>query len=249
MVKTKKERLFLALGAIGLSFLFVGIIFAQTVPQKIGFMDVKFVDLNKELCSECHESSMVDTHHSTDYAVSGDCVRCHSVSTQPGSMGVSLQRDCMTCHEKSPHHATETAENKECTSCHDSLGVSDYSMEVPSYEISKITPKPSDCRNCHDEGIVDGQRVLNPKDTHHEISTCGICHDQLVLSADEESDDKGVTIRTCERCHNVKALHEVAPHVEKQNCIVCHGGKTVAVQPAVEEEGLKEEKTEEEIDQ
>lgn len=241
MVKTKaaqkqRERVFLALSAIGLSFLFVGIIFAQSAPQEIGFLDVKFADLNKEVCVECHGSSVVDTHHDTEPAVSGDCVLCHSVSTQPGSIGVSLQRDCMVCHEESPHHKTEAAKDKECTACHDSLGVSDYDTEVPPYEPSKVTPKPSDCRICHGEGVVDGQNVLGAKDTHHEISTCSICHDQLALSEDQPNGDKGVTMRSCERCHNIKALHEVAPHVEKESCVVCHGGKTIAAQPEAEEE-------------
>lgn len=238
MIKTKqtqKQIAFFALIAVGLSLLFIGIIFAQDIPQNIGFKDVMFSDLNKESCAQCHGDNAVDTHHDTEPASSGNCVLCHSVSSQAGKPGVSLQRDCMACHDESPHHATEAAENKECTSCHDSLGLSEYSMEVPPYEPSKVTPKPSDCRVCHSDGTVDGKKAPRVKDTHHEIKTCNICHDQLVLSSEEANDDKGVNIRSCQRCHNVKVLHEVGPHVEKENCAVCHGGKkAVAAQPEAE---------------
>jgi hypothetical protein len=234
----------LAFSVIGLSLLFVGIIFAQTVPQKIGFTDLKFESLKKEVCQDCHESSMVDTHHDTKEAVAGNCASCHTVSTQPGSVGVSLKRDCMTCHEQSPHHATEDAKNKNCTVCHDNPGVSDYSTEVPPYKPSRVTPTPANCRLCHGEGTVDGQKIVAAKDTHHGISFkgCNICHDQIVLSNGQAQDDtqkqddkKSTNIRICERCHSVKALHEVVPHVEKEACAVCHGGKAVATQPKVEE--------------
>ena len=242
MLKTKavqkqKEKAFLAFSVICLSFLLVGLIFAKTVPQKIGFKDVKFTSLNKKLCQECHGDSLSDTHHSTKHAVSGNCVFCHSASAQSGSVGISLERNCMVCHEQSPHHATEDAKNKKCTSCHDSLGVSDYSTEVPPYKPSKVTPTPNDCKKCHGEGVVDGQKIFNARDTHHGISfkECNACHDVINLSANQEQDDKqNINIRICERCHNVKVLHEVAPHVEKENCVVCHGGKTAAAQPKVE---------------
>ncbi len=232
MVKTKtaqkqKEKVFLAFSVVSLSFLFVWSIFAQNVPQEIGFKDVKFSSLNRELCQECHGSSLVDTHHDTSHAVSGNCVFCHGVQTQAGDAGVSLERNCMSCHEQSPHHATEAAKNKECRSCHDSPGVSDYSTEVPTYEPSKVTPTLSNCRNCHGEGVVDGQKVVGARDTHHGISfqECNICHDGIfLLTNQEQNDKKGENIRICERCHNVKALHEVVPHVEKESCIVCHGG-------------------------
>lgn len=248
MVKTKtaqKQKAFLAFSVIGLSFLVVGSIFARYVPQNIGFKDIKFADLAKELCQDCHESSMVDTHHNTQNAVSGNCVFCHNVQTQPGNAGVSLDRNCMACHEQSPHHATEAAKNKDCTACHDSPGVSDYSTEGPPYEPSKITPTPSNCGICHGEGVVDGQKVVNARDTHHGISLkpCNICHDKIDLPTDEEGEEQtSIHIRICERCHNAKALHEVVDHVKKESCAVCHGGKTVAAaQPEVEQPEAEEE--------
>jgi hypothetical protein len=254
MIKTKiaqkkKEKAFLAFSVISLSLLLVGSIFAQTVLQKIGFKDVKFSSLSKELCQECHMGSLVDTHHNTSNAVSGNCVFCHKVQTQAGNVGVLLDRNCMTCHTESPHHATEAAKNKECRACHDSAGLSDYSLEVPTYAPSRITPTPGNCNLCHGEGIVDGQEVFASRDTHHDIGfkECNVCHDET----EQEQSDGITNIRVCERCHNVKVLHEVQPHLEKQSCVVCHGGKTVAAQPEVEEQTQPEaeEQTQPEVEE
>jgi len=225
MIKTnhafkRKKGVFLTVSFIGLSFLLVGAVVAQTVPQQVGFKDVAFSSLDKKGCQECHGESLVDAHHNTSQAVSGDCAACHSVSTEPGKVGVALQRDCMVCHTTSPHHATEAAANNECGSCHDSPGISDFSTAAPSYGISKVTPTVSNCRNCHGEGTVDGVQVFNPEKTHHGISLkgCNVCHEEGV-------DKKDTTIRACERCHSVKAIHEVLGHVGKDACAGCHGGK------------------------
>ena len=109
MIKTqyvrKQGRRVFIFSFIGLSFLLVGILFAQSVPQAVGFKDVAFSSLNKAGCQDCHGESLVDSHHNSKAAVAGDCAVCHSVSTQSGNVGVSLQRDCMVCHKTSPHHA------------------------------------------------------------------------------------------------------------------------------------------------
>jgi len=83
---------------------------------------------------------------------------------------------------------------------------------------------------------VDGVQVFDSRDTHHGISfkECKVCHDKIDLPEDEKTEEGSTDIRICERCHNVKALHEVVPHVEKNACSVCHGGKTVTAQPAGE---------------
>jgi uncharacterized protein YlaI len=235
--RKQKMKTFLAFGVVSLSLLLAGSIFAQYVPQEIGFKDVKFTSLKKEMCQECHGDSLVEDHHSTSDAVAGNCVVCHGVRTEPGSVGVSLERNCMVCHNESPHHTIEPAKNKECTACHDSPGVSDYSTEVPSYPISSITPTVANCRLCHGEGVVDGEQIVDSRDTHHGISfkECKVCHGKIDLPEEERTDEGSTDIRICERCHNVKALHEVVPHVEENACSVCHGGKTATMQPAVEE--------------
>jgi hypothetical protein len=218
-VYNQNKSTFLLLCLAGLFFLFIGSLFyvsAAVVDQKIGFKDMAFSNLNKVSCQACHGEDLVDTHHKTQPAISGDCASCHTVSTESGNVGVALERDCMGCHKQSPHHATEAAANNECTTCHESPGVSEYSTAVPPYNPSSVTPTVASCKNCHGEGEVEGQKVVDMKTTHHGISLkgCNVCHDP----EKRESQD----IRICERCHSAKAIHEVLAHVGKENCVKCH---------------------------
>lgn len=217
--RNQKKRAVLVFCSAGLFFLFIGSLFylpAASVEQKVGFKDMVFSSLNKVSCQPCHGEGLVDTHHQTGPAVSGDCSSCHTVSTQAGNVGVALERNCMGCHKESPHHVTEAAASNECTTCHESAGVSEYSTEVPPYQPSKVTPTVASCKNCHGEGEVEGEKVADMKATHHGIALkdCNACHDQ----EDKASQD----IRICERCHSVKAIHEVLAHVGKENCAKCH---------------------------
>jgi hypothetical protein len=220
-----QKRVLSFICVLSVTILFAVSFFAGDIPQKIGFKDVAFSNLNRVSCVDCHGDTLADTHHSTKPATSGDCSSCHSVSTSPGKVGVALERNCMVCHSKSPHHRTEAAENNECTTCHDSPGLGDFSNVVPSYKVSKVTPTVENCKTCHKEGTVDGQKVYGMKKTHHGIALkgCNNCHG--------EGDKKNTSIRTCQRCHNVKAIHEVLPHVEKENCVKCHGGVKAAAKP------------------
>ncbi|MCK4764033.1 MAG: hypothetical protein KAW12_17670 [Candidatus Aminicenantes bacterium] len=225
MTQTKNSTRFskeaiLVLSVFFLVFLFSGSLFAEGIAQDIGFKDVGFTGINKAICQGCHGDSQVDAHHGTSYATSGDCSHCHKVSTEPGKIGVALERECKACHKKSPHHETQAATDKECNSCHESPGVSDFSTEVPPYSASKVTPTVENCRICHKEGgEVDGLKIVSMKDTHHGISLkgCNTCHDP--------ENKRSTDIRICERCHSAKAIHEVLPHVQKDACGVCHGGK------------------------
>ncbi|MCP4681148.1 MAG: hypothetical protein GY864_02300 [Desulfobacterales bacterium] len=212
----------------GLLFLFTGSALLaapmKVAPQDIGFNDVNFNSLQREACADCHDSP-ADTHHATSKASSGKCASCHAVSKKPGKTGVFLERACVKCHKKSPHHQTEAALNKECTSCHDSLGLSDYSMKLPGYEPSNVTPTRSTCKKCHKEGVVGSLKVVSIKDAHHGISLkpCTICH----LDKQKGTQD----IRVCERCHNAKSIHEVSAHIDENNCIECHDFR-VSAKPA-----------------
>ncbi len=189
---------------------------AQTVAQEIGFKEVAFASLNKQACQECHDVSLVDTHHETEKALSGDCVSCHAVSSSAGRSSVTLNRDCMVCHQETPHHKTEAAQNNECTACHDSPGLNDYSTDVVQYPISKVTPSVANCKSCHGSGEAEGIQIVSIKKTHHDIALndCNICH--------EGAETKTTNIRLCERCHNEKVIHEIAAHTEAQACVKCH---------------------------
>jgi hypothetical protein len=223
-IQKRKKKVFSVFAIIGLSIFLTGSLFAQDMPQKIGFKDMEYSALNRSSCVDCHGDELVATHHETKQAAAGDCTACHSVSKTPGKVGVALERNCMICHTKSPHHRTEAATSNECGTCHDSAGLSDYSAEVPPYKVSKLTPTVADCKTCHKEGTVEGQKVVGMKQTHHGIALkgCNTCHD--------ENDKQNTSIRVCERCHSARAIHEVLPHVEKDACAKCHSGKGAAQQ-------------------
>ncbi len=215
----KKKAAIMIAFSVGLCFLLGGAIFAAVmmngVQQKIGILDVKFENLDKKVCIGCHGDSLVDKHHETQKAVAGDCISCHAVSAKEGKTAVRITRNCMSCHKHSPHHTTADAVNKKCTACHDGQGVSQFSTNVPAYKPSKVTPSVNTCKNCHIDATVGGKKVLGFKETHHGIGikTCDTCHTEK-----KDSDD----IRICERCHSAAALHEVVPHISKENCAGCH---------------------------
>lgn len=198
------------------SVLFISIAGAKNVSQYLGFKDVKFSNLNRDFCADCHGKSLVDTHHATAKAKAGECVFCHSVSKGDGESTVVLVRDCLQCHKESPHHKTQAALDNECTSCHDTPGLSDYSTDVASYDISSVTPAVSNCLRCHGSGTNDGIQVFDFKETHHGITlgNCDVCH--------LDTDPKTTNIRVCQRCHSVAAIHKVGAHVVPENCVECH---------------------------
>ncbi len=205
----------------GLLLLSVGSLLAQrtmsVVPQNVGFPDTKFSGMTKESCASCHDDPVGDTHHGTKNALAGKCGACHTISKDAGKAGVSMHRDCMKCHTKSPHHATAEAKNNECTACHDSPGVDDYDPNrAPGYAVSKLTPTTDSCSNCHRAGTWKKLAIVSIKDTHHGTSLrqCKTCHDT--------KDKKSKNIRLCERCHGAKAIHAVPAHVDENACSGCH---------------------------
>jgi hypothetical protein len=204
---------FLAITSLAL---FISTAFAANVSQDLGFNDVAYSSSNKLFCKGCHGDSLVETHHETGKFNAGACVFCHSVTKHDGEYGVVLLRNCMKCHLQTPHHQTEAALNNECTNCHDTPGVSDYSTDVVAYSISKVTPVVSNCGRCHGYGAVGDMKIVGYQETHHQIAleNCNICH--------LKTDPKTVNIRVCERCHNVKEIHNVPAHVSAENCVVCH---------------------------
>ncbi len=169
----RMKRFIQVAGIIGLLLFFTGSIFAvvlmKVVPQKIGYKDVEYTSFNKKSCTECHSASMAKEHHATKNALSRKCYTCHNPSKKTGNVGVSLERDCMKCHPKSPHHKTEAALNKECTTCHDSPGIDDYTLKGPSYKPSNITPSKDSCKNCHNTSMY-------PEDNLRENIVCVNCH-------------------------------------------------------------------------
>lgn len=190
---------------------------AEPVPQEIGFEDVTFQSLSRSTCEGCHGATLADLHHRSEPASQGRCAACHVVSTQAGRVGVALERRCAGCHERSPHHQTQAAKDRNCVACHSSPGVSAFGADTPAYAASPlVTPTRDRCVRCHSGGTVGGRAIVPPKETHHAIAAagCEACHLE---------DRASTSIRVCERCHSVQALHQVVPHIQENACVKCHG--------------------------
>ncbi len=190
---------------------------AAVAPQNLGFPDVEFTSLQRKNCEVCHGKSLADRHHGTPKAQAGECGFCHTVSTTPGKLGVKLERNCLSCHKTSPHHETQAAKEKKCTSCHNAPGLAAYTTKLPDYGVSKVTPKRSNCRNCHAGGTANGMTIATPQKTHHQAAGigCDACHG---------GDTSKTVVRPCEHCHSVEAIHQVEPHLQKTACGGCHNG-------------------------
>ena len=203
------------------------------VPQEVGFEDVPFSKYKESGCRDCHGASVVAEHHSSKIAVAGQCAVCHGPSATMEKVAltkgaifiprkdVTLMRDCLDCHKKSPHHLTEAANQNKCGECHDE-GVAVFNSSIPKYEASLVTPTVQSCRNCHSDstkkftkGKRAGQVINTSEFTHHGtgIKRCNICHSENKSDPD---------IRLCERCHSREILHAIPKHVEPKNCVGCH---------------------------
>lgn len=124
------------------------------VPQNVGIYDTYYCNFKEPDCRVCHGTSTAERHHATEYALTGNCLYCHSVI--PGV--VPPERDCKVCHVDGgpivdlgmPHHRSDLADSDQCTQCHSpNLLVETNTVEPPNYEPSSITPTPYSCENCH----------------------------------------------------------------------------------------------------
>jgi hypothetical protein len=147
------------------------------VPQNIGIYDTFYTNFRETDCRACHGMSTAERHHHTIHALSNDCLYCHY--SYP--ITIPPEKDCKVCHTDTgsiipypgspggggdtlgyPHHRSDLADSWQCTGCHNPNLLSEtYTVPVPGYEVSDITPTPGACENCHwqsDKG-VDGSGV------------------------------------------------------------------------------------------
>jgi hypothetical protein len=54
------------------------------VPQNVGIYDTYYENFKESDCRACHGASTAERHHGTDYALSGNCQFCHSITTSLG---------------------------------------------------------------------------------------------------------------------------------------------------------------------
>ncbi|RCV64473.1 IPT/TIG domain-containing protein [Methanophagales archaeon] len=203
----------------------VGIAMAVIPPppadQTIGIYDTVYGGFDEAGCRACHSSGVPNTHHMLVENEGYGCLDCHVLDPDEG---IIAPRDCIVCHDASPHHTldVDAAVARHCSVCHGSF-VDDYDDEhyIPTYEPSLVTPnttyrvlntttgkKWGGCEACHEPDASMSPAIDSNPATHHAALapiTCSgplgnICH--------------GVTgpeppIRACEDCHGVKSIHNI----------------------------------------
>ncbi|GLI37104.1 IPT/TIG domain-containing protein [Geobacter hydrogenophilus] len=162
---------------------------------------------------------------------------CHQlIPDGAGGFTFADFRDCLRCHSKTPHHITTQAQQQDCKFCHGSF--IDNPLDghtIPTYAKSSVTPEtkwrgnnPSvpnnygGCAACHQAAAasptVGPKDIKSNADNHHgtglgaptsvtgqpiQVGDCTWCH------GGAPGDVNFLDIRTCERCHGVKSLHNI----------------------------------------
>ena len=126
------------------------------VPQNVGIYDTYYKNFKESDCRVCHGASTAPRHHSTDWALDGNCLYCHNEFP----VVIPPVRNCKECHDDNwskhpdlygyPHHSSGWANADNCVKCHDpNLLVETNTVLPPGYEPSETTPSPLSCENCH----------------------------------------------------------------------------------------------------
>lgn len=240
------------------TFLMAACVWAQIpappVNQSIGLPDTVFKNLTEPDCRECHSqtppanvpidpSYLPDRHHLlVDQPIPSagggtyECTTCHTMTFNGTSWEMDQNfRDCLQCHEDSPHHTTANAQSGNCTACHGGvLSNMDDGHYVPTYSPSLITPWPSDkangdsntvnsvgveagnCNFCHNTANPDGSPSVDPvsgvlvgnnQETHH--GTGFIDDSSKCVWCHDFNSTPAESIRQCQGCHSVATLHNI----------------------------------------
>ena len=225
IIVVKRKRILYGL-TILIVVLTIGVALAIVPPppanQDLGIYDTVCGEFAEEDCRACHSSGVPNTHHLLVENEGYGCTDCHPPITNPdGSTGVGVIRNCVECHDTSPHHGAQEAVDGHCSHCHGSF-VDDYDdgHSIPTYEPSLITPDTSytvedaatgkkwgGCEACHEPDSTSVPPIYSNPETHHSLGSlsleCTMCH------GDTGNDESLLSIRKCEDCHGTKSLHNI----------------------------------------
>lgn len=170
-------------------------------------------------CSQCHQGTTLESHHSTIYYTNGQCDYCHGAVTTTG--------DCNACHNlglTNQHHAPTFPAAGNCEQCHNSVG--DYTTCVNCHygktrtrhhDIAAamgftcvqchptiVQQTPGDCAACHTTPV---------RERHHNLGQpCSSCHTAYVPPPDG-----------CKTCHPTTAdAHHLQTNPAFTTCLGCH---------------------------
>jgi len=224
----KRKRILYGL-TILIVVLSIGIALAIVPPppanQDLGIYDTLCEEFAEDDCRACHSSGVPDTHHLLVQNGVYECTDCHQVTTDPDGTGVGVIRNCVECHDTSPHHEAQEAVDRHCSHCHGSY-VDDYDdgHSIPTYEPSLITPDTSytvedgatgkkwgGCEACHEPDSTSVPPIYSNPETHHNLGSlsleCNMCHGDTSLN--DSVNENLLSIRKCEDCHGTKSLHNI----------------------------------------
>ena len=219
----KRKRILYGL-TILIVVLTIGIALALVPPppanQDLGIYDTLCKEFAEEDCRACHSSGVPDTHHLLVQNDGYGCLDCHVLGPD-GGIGTVI-RDCVVCHDASPHHGAAEAVARHCSHCHGSF-VDDYDdgHSIPTYEQSLITPDTSytvednetgkkwgGCEACHEPDNTAEPPIYSNPMTHHNLGDlsleCDMCH-----TVSPNGYTEGLSIRKCEDCHGIQSLHNI----------------------------------------
>lgn len=186
-----------------------------------------------ESCMECHESTVINfntSYHARIWQGANDCQSCHgntdqhindpspqtivSFSTAGGRSSEDLNKQCLNCHESSPHLSfwemgQHSRNDVACISCHD--------IHTAKADVAQ----PDVCFSCHRDVRSDANKI-----SHHPLIEgkiqCSDCHNTHgTLSPGMIKAES--TNQLCYTCHADKRgpFIWVHPPVE-ENCAICH---------------------------
>jgi hypothetical protein len=185
------------LGIALIIIILAGIAFAFIPPppanQDIGIYDSEVKYLAEQNCRECHTSGVPDRHHSLVPGGDWGCLDCHPVVTTDSVQTITMDRNCVMCHNGTawyanptavnisrPHHInTQAAVDRQCNNCHGSF-IDNYDDEhyIPEYNTSLVTPLADykvngtdrywgGCFACHQPNETESPLIVDNHDTHH----------------------------------------------------------------------------------
>ena len=218
------------------------------VNQTLGLYDTKYGSFTTADCHSCHgtDPELVVLHHGLMDSEGKVCDDCHiQISDGTGGFYFDEFRTCSKCHNaRSPHHTSDYAVAQNCQKCHKLIDNPLDGHYIPTYgtytSSTSVTPRPNGktvhttngdiivqgCAACHQANPSATPIIYSNADTHHGtglgstlnnpvVGQCTWCHATAAGSS---------TIRTCEKCHGVKSLHNI--QVPTKTSTVVPGGET-----------------------